>query len=157
VNIEDARHGGPSPLRSIDDQCARLAEAREAVGDRLFLNVRIDTYLRGGGDLAETIERAHAYTAAGADGIFVPGVNDAATIGTLASAIERPLNILAGPGSLTVKELAELGVARVSLGSSVAEAAYAVAHRAAVEAYTTGTYTALDGKFDFGALNGLLR
>jgi 2-methylisocitrate lyase-like PEP mutase family enzyme len=157
VNIEDAWHGGPAPLRDIDDQCARLASAREAAGPELFINARIDTYLRGGGDLAETIERANAYADAGADGIFVPGPGDAATIRALAEALDRPLNILVGPGSLPVKELAELGVARVSLGSSVAEAAYAAAQRAMAEAYATGTYSALEGKLDYMALNGLLQ
>jgi len=157
VNIEDAWHGGPAPLREIDDQCARLRAGRRAAGTELFINARIDTYLRGGGGLAETVERANAFAAAGADGIFVPGVSDAATIQALAESVDRPLNILAGPGSLTVKQLGELGVARVSLGSSVAEAAYAVAHRATVEALTAGTYTALADKLDYASLNGLLR
>jgi len=156
VNIEDAWHGGPAPLRGIDDQCARLRAARRAAGTELFINARIDTYLRGSGDLTETVERANAFAEAGADGIFVPGASDAATIQALADALDRPLNILAGPGSLTVKELGELGVARVSLGSSVAEAAYTVAQRATVEALTTGTYTALAGKLDYGTLNALL-
>ena len=53
VNIEDGGH-------DIDDQCARYAAARSAAGDALFLNARIDTYLTGSGDVAETVERAAA-------------------------------------------------------------------------------------------------
>src|SRR6185369_764495 len=98
VNLEDAWHGGEAPLRAIDDQCARLRAARRAGGEELFINARIDTYLRGRRDMAETIERASAYAAAGADGIFVPGVADRATIQALAGSLDRPLNILVGPG-----------------------------------------------------------
>jgi len=87
----------------------------------------------------------------------VPGVGDAAPIRTLAESVARPLNILAGPGSLAVRQLADLGVARVSLGSSVAQAAYAVVQRATVEALTAGTYTALADMLDYASLNGLLR
>ena len=101
INIEDAWHGGPAPLRTVEDQCERLRSVRRA-GAGLFINARIDTYLRGGGDLAETVERAAAYLAAGADGIFVPGPADAATIGALVEAIAAPLNVLVGPGSPSV-------------------------------------------------------
>ena len=156
VNIEDALHDGAGPLRDVDEQCARLAAARAAAGIPLYINARVDTYLRGVGGVEETVARATAYLAAGADGIFVPGVADPDTIAALVAAIPAPLNILAGPGSPSVPELAKLGVARVSLGSSVAQAAYAVAQRAAAEAYATGTYAALTDSLDYGALNALL-
>jgi 2-methylisocitrate lyase-like PEP mutase family enzyme len=157
VNIEDALHDGAGPLRDVDEQCARLAAARAAARIPLYINARVDTYLRGAGGVEETVARATAYLAAGADGVFVPGVADPDTIAALVAAIPAPLNILAGPGSPSVPELAKLGVARVSLGSSVAQAAYAVAHRAAAEAYATGTYAALTDSLDYGALNALLR
>ncbi|MDI1462921.1 isocitrate lyase/phosphoenolpyruvate mutase family protein [Catellatospora sp. KI3] len=157
VNIEDRVRGGAHPLREVDDQCERLAAAKQAGGDGLFVNVRVDTFLAGAGGLAETVERAKAYVAAGADGVFVPGTADPHTIGALVAAIPAPVNILAGPGSPTVAQLAGLGVARISLGSSVAEAAYAVVMRAAREALETGTYTALADKADYGTLNDLMR
>lgn len=156
VNIEDALHTGTAPLRDIDDQCARLAAAR-AAADALYINARVDTYLRGVGGVDETVARATAYLAAGADGVFVPGVTDPETIATLVAAIPAPVNILAGPGAPSVPELAELGVARVSLGSAVAEAAYAVAQRAAAEALGAGTYTTLTDALDYGSLNALMR
>ncbi|MEU8264527.1 isocitrate lyase/phosphoenolpyruvate mutase family protein [Micromonospora sp. NPDC048999] len=160
VNVEDARHGGATPLREVDDQCDRLAAVRSAAdraGIPLFVNARVDTFLRGAGGIAETVARARAYLAAGADGVFVPGTVDPGTLAALVEAIPAPLNVLAGPGAPPVPELAKLGVARVSLGSSVAQAAYAVARRAAEEALAAGTYDALADAVDYGTLNGLMR
>jgi 2-methylisocitrate lyase-like PEP mutase family enzyme len=157
VNIEDADHRGAGALLPVAEQVERLAAAREAAGDAVFINARIDTYLRGLPDpLTETLARAVEYLAAGADGIFVPGVTDPDTVGALVRGIAAPLNVLAGPGAPSVPELAKLGVARVSLGSSVAQAAYAVASRAARELLTEGTYASLAGALDYGALNALL-
>ncbi len=87
----------------------------------------------------------------------MPGVVDPATIRELVRPVPAPLNVLAGPGAPTVPELARLGVARVSLGSSVAEAAYTVARRAADEALGAGTYGALADALDYGTLNALMR
>lgn len=154
INIEDVdpATGG---LRDVADQCARLAAVR-AAGDALFVNARIDTVLRGLGGVDETVERATAYLAAGADGIFVPGAVDPDAIAELVERIAAPVNVMAGPGAPSVPELARLGVARVSLGSAVAQAAYTVARRAADEAYAAGTYGALGDALDFGTLNTLL-
>jgi 2-methylisocitrate lyase-like PEP mutase family enzyme len=146
VNIEDG-------ARSVAEQSERLAALR---GLDVFVNARIDTFLRGTGDLAETLRRAAAFVQAGADGVFVPGVGDPDTIATLVKEVPAPLNVLVGAGSPSVAELADLGVARVSLGSAVAQAAYALAARAAAEAYSAGTYTAVADTYDYGALNALL-
>ncbi|MEV0267199.1 isocitrate lyase/phosphoenolpyruvate mutase family protein [Hamadaea sp. NPDC050747] len=158
INIEDNSHGGPTVLRTVAEQAERLAAIRSAAADSgLFVNARIDTFLAGAGGLDETVERATAYVAAGADGVFVPGVTDPATIKELVAAIPAPLNILVGPGSPTIGELAELGVARASLGSSIAQAAYALVRRAAEEAYAHGTYETVADGVDYGTLNALLR
>ena len=106
--------------------------------------------------LTESLNRAARYLDAGADGIFVPGVADAATIAELTSGIGAPVNVMAGPGSLSVAELSRVGVARVSLGSSVAQAAYALVHRATEELLTSGTYESVAGGLEYGELNGLL-
>ncbi|WP_439675732.1 isocitrate lyase/PEP mutase family protein [Embleya sp. MST-111070] len=163
INLEDASHGGPTPLRPIADQAERIAAARaaaDAADVPLYLNARVDTYLRGTGEpadrLRETLDRASAYLAAGADGIFVPGVVDPPTIAALTASLTAPLNILVGPGAPDVAELGRLGVARVSLGSAVAEAAYAVVRRAARELYDSGTYTGLADAIPYGDLNALL-
>ncbi|MFF4171981.1 isocitrate lyase/phosphoenolpyruvate mutase family protein [Streptomyces sp. NPDC001744] len=163
INIEDGHPDGGSVLRPSAEQCARVAAARaaaEAAGVRLYVNARVDTYLLGAGPeetrLQETLDRARACLDAGASGIFVPGVTDPGTVAALTAGIPAPVNILAGPGAPTVAELAKLGVARVSLGSSVAQAAYATARRAAAELTATGTYTSLADAVDYGELNALM-
>ncbi|MGC4896550.1 isocitrate lyase/PEP mutase family protein [Micromonospora sp. DT31] len=160
VNVEDTRHDGGGPLRPVEDQVARLAAVRAAAdhaGIALYVNARVDTYLRGVGGVPETVARAEAYLAAGADGIFVPGTVDPRTVAALVAAIPAPLNVLAGPGSPPVPELARLGVARVSLGPAAAEAAYGLVRRAAAEVFAAGTYGALADPLDFDTLNALMR
>ncbi|GLY54753.1 isocitrate lyase/phosphoenolpyruvate mutase family protein [Lentzea sp. NBRC 102530] len=157
VNIEDGLGAGQ---RDVAEQAERYAAAREAAPG-IYLNARIDTFLRQVGDpgdrLARTVERAERYLEAGASGIFVPGVADVETIAVLAKEIGAPLNVLVGPGSPAVDVLAKAGVARVSLGSAVAEAAYAVARRAAEEMLTKGTYGSVEDAIDYGELNALFR
>jgi 2-methylisocitrate lyase-like PEP mutase family enzyme len=163
VNIEDAaQKGGHSPLRPAAEQAERLAAARAAAaaqGVELYINARTDVYLRSVGDPGErlpaTLERAAAYLEAGASGIFVPGITEPAIVGELVRGIAGPVNVLVGPGAPPVGQLAELGVARISTGSSLAAAAYAVAQRAARELAGTGTYEALAGELDYGTLNAL--
>ncbi|MEU4085746.1 isocitrate lyase/PEP mutase family protein [Streptomyces aureus] len=160
VNLEDALYGeGAGPLRPVAEQAERVAGARaaaDAAGVPLFVNARIDTFLRGAGGVEETLERAAAFLAAGADGVFVPGVTDPTTVKALVEGIDGPLNILVGPGAPSVGELAALGVARISAGSSIAAAAHGLVRRAARELLDTGTYETLTGGFDYAGLNALL-
>ncbi|MFB7439669.1 isocitrate lyase/phosphoenolpyruvate mutase family protein [Streptomyces sp. S1A1-8] len=156
---EDAGDGSRGPLRPVAEQAERIAAARaaaDAAGVPLFINARIDTVLRGAGGVEETLERAAAFLAAGADGIFVPGVVDPGTVKSLVAGVEGPLNVLAGPGAPSVAELAALGVARISTGSSIAQAAHAVVRRAARELLSAGTYDSLTGGLDYAELNTLL-
>ena len=162
VNLEDAPGRDGAPLLSPDEQAARIEAARRAAADRgvdVFVNARTDVYLAGvgdpGGRLDDVIRRAAAYLEAGADGVFVPAVADAETIGRLASAVRAPLNVMVGPGSLSVPALAALGVARVSLGPSLALAALALAQRATREALAAGTYGALDDALPFADADAL--
>ncbi|MCT9872115.1 isocitrate lyase/PEP mutase family protein [Paenarthrobacter aurescens] len=155
INMED---GSRDPA----EFCARISAAREAArhaGQDLFINARTDVFLAGAGtveqQIAEVLARAEKYVAAGADGIFVPGASDANTVAALTAGISVPVNVMVGSGSLSVGELGRLGVARVSLGSSIAQAAYAVVKRAAEELNTTGTYSAVSEAIDYGSLNGL--
>ncbi|MFF4250128.1 isocitrate lyase/phosphoenolpyruvate mutase family protein [Streptomyces sp. NPDC001663] len=160
VNIEDALYeAGTGPLRSVAEQAERIAAAREAAdaeGIPLFINARIDTFLRGAGEVDLTLERAAAFRTAGADGIFVPGAVEPGTLELLVDGIDGPLNVLAGPGAPPVAELSALGVARVSAGSAIAQAAHALVHRAARELLQAGTYETLSDGLDYGELNKLL-
>ncbi len=154
VNLEDRvlPAATPAALYDIGDQQLRIRAARaagELAGVELVINARIDTYLAEigapEGRLEETLRRAAAYTAAGADVIYVPAVRDAETIGALCAGIEAPLNVLAVPGSPPVSELAALGVARVSLGSWPMRSMLAQLQRAAQSVYGTGQYSAMEG------------
>ncbi|WPO69895.1 isocitrate lyase/phosphoenolpyruvate mutase family protein [Streptomyces sp. KN37] len=163
ADAADAAYEGHAPLRPVAGQVERIAAAREAAdaaGVPLFVNARVDTYLRGVGEpadrLALTLERAAAYREAGADGIFVPGAVDPETVGALVAGVQGPLNVMAGPGAPSVAELAALGVARVSVGSGIAQAAHAVVREAALELLSKGTYGPLAGGLDYGELNSLI-
>ncbi|WP_153450326.1 isocitrate lyase/PEP mutase family protein [Streptomyces smaragdinus] len=155
INIED----GTRPPAELAARLVAARRAGEQAGADVFLNARVDTFLFGLGDpetrLQDTFERARTYVEAGADGIFVPGVTDPATVTALAAEISVPLNLMAGPGAPTVDELGALGAARVSLGSGVAQAAYAAARRAARDLYGTGSYQVLDDALAFPEINGL--
>jgi 2-methylisocitrate lyase-like PEP mutase family enzyme len=90
------------------------------------------------------VRRARMYVAAGADGIFVPGLESPEEMTRLAQAIERPLNIYAGYAGLPpVAELRRAGVRRVSLGCGPFQAALSLARRIAIETLNEGTYTAM--------------
>jgi len=163
INLEDSiwhRAPGDGPLRAVAESAERVAAARAAADERgvpLYLNARTDVYLRLREEpaalLEQALERAAAYLAAGASGVFVPGVTDLETVAALTKGIDGPVNILAGPGAPPVAELASAGVARVSLGSDVAVAAYALMDRATRELLTSGTYGAVEGGLDYGSLN----
>jgi 2-methylisocitrate lyase-like PEP mutase family enzyme len=159
INLEDAPGRGGEPLLRPEEHGPRIASARAVGGPELFINARVDVYLRQVGEesarIDETVRRARAYVAAGADGVFVPGVMDAPTIGRLVEAIDAPLNIMASSGAPSVRELASLGVARVSVGPSITQAAMAKIGAAARELLDTGTYDAMADGVPFPEANGL--
>lgn len=138
INLED---GARSP-----DLHARKIEAARKTADDLFINARIDVYLRGGsGDeaLEETLKRADRYHAAGADGIFVPGPADEALIATLAKEIALPLNVMGRGGVAPAPKLQALGVRRLSSATAPFRAAYAATARAVADFMTSGDASAL--------------
>jgi 2-methylisocitrate lyase-like PEP mutase family enzyme len=163
VNIEDSPGVDGEPLLDPGAQAERLAAARDAAraaGVDLVINARTDTYLASVGDsderLAVTLARAERYAAAGADVLFVPGVIDEATIRLIVDG-PLPVNVMVHPGALTVGELAALGVVRISVGTSIAQAAYSLAASAARELLGPGTYRCLEAALGYGDLNDLLR
>jgi 2-methylisocitrate lyase-like PEP mutase family enzyme len=160
VNLEDGTaEGSLLPVEEAAERVAAARQAADATGVELYLNARTDVYLLRVGDpetrLKHAVERAVAYVAAGADGVFVPGVVDRETIGTLVREVGVPLNAL-GRGALPIPELAALGVARVSVGASIAEAAYTAARRGAEELLGTGTYGYASGSLNYSEINGLI-
>ena len=160
INIEDSPGRDGEMLLAPEEQVDRIRMARQAatsVGGDLLINARTDVYLFQVGDVktrfSAVVERARLYRRAGADCLFVPGVIDISTIVELVKAIEGPLNIMAMPGAPSAKHLGEIGVARVSVGPWIAQAALAAAQRAARELVEQGTYTSLEASLPFAELN----
>ncbi|MBT2498388.1 isocitrate lyase/phosphoenolpyruvate mutase family protein [Agromyces sp. ISL-38] len=145
VNIEDSDPAG----RLVDAEIASAKIAAiAAAAPGLYLNARTDPFwIEAATDAAarrrEAITRAHRYLAAGASGVFVPGALDAVTVAALVRDIPAPLNVLAQAG-LTVPELADLGVARVSTGSLLFRLALGAISSAARE-LRAGTFTTPSG------------
>jgi 2-methylisocitrate lyase-like PEP mutase family enzyme len=134
VNVEDST---AEALIAPDRHAAKVsAIKRRSPG--VFVNARVDTYwLDEEATVEATLERAARYVAAGADGVFVPGVSEPATLRELALNIPVPLNVLVIP-ALSLAELAGLGVRRVSTGS--------LPYRAAIHAATEVATAVRDGR-----------
>jgi 2-methylisocitrate lyase-like PEP mutase family enzyme len=151
INIEDSTKGGKRTLIDFDLAVKRISAARvaaDSTGMQFVVNARTDAFAvtnDKAGAFDEAVKRANAYFEAGADCAFVIGVRDGDTIGRLAQEIRGPLNILAGPGSPSVAELAALGVKRVTVGSSFAKAAMTLVQKGAQELLREGTYGFAEG------------
>jgi len=139
-SIEDSTGNAETPIYDLGLAVERIAAAAEVASGALVLTGRAENYLHGRRDLADTIARLVAYQEAGADVLFAPGVVDAGEIRSLVTSVDRPVNVLAFPGCPPVAELAELGVARVSIGGAFAFVALGAAAEAARELREDGTY-----------------
>lgn len=130
------------------------------MGVPLVINARTDVYLHQVGELFsrrdETLRRLQAYKETGADCLFVPGVSDAALIEDLVRELHAPLNILAGAATPAVPELQSLGVACVSVGSSLHRASLAFAESLARRILKGGDFKALAGDLTYQELNMLM-
>ena len=164
ANIEDSTGDSGKSLLDMGLAVERIRAAREAAdraGIAFVINARADPYMIEGGKgsaaFDEAVRRANAYRAAGARSLFVPGVTDAETIARLVKAIGGPLNILAGPKTPPVPALKELGVRRVSTGSSLARATLALVRRAAQELRGPGTYGFAQDAIPHAEMNCLFR
>jgi 2-methylisocitrate lyase-like PEP mutase family enzyme len=162
INLEDSPGHDGELLLAPEVHAERIRAAREAAlaaGDDLVINARTDVYLRQVGALETrfdaAVRRANMYRAAGADCLFVPGVIDAETIAALVRAIDGPVNIMAMPGAPSVPQLGQLGVARVSLGPALTQAALATTQQAARELLEHGTYGTLEHSLPFRDANGM--
>jgi 2-methylisocitrate lyase-like PEP mutase family enzyme len=147
VSVEDFTGRRDDPIYDAALAVERIRAAAEAAHrgpTHLVLTARCENHLHGRDDLADTIARLQAYQEAGADVLFAPGVTTAGELTTLLASVDRPVNVLPRPGSPSVSELADLGVARISVGGSFAWAAYAAVVRAATELREQGTYGYVD-------------
>lgn len=139
INIEDGTLPGTRALAPPEILCERIAALRR-LDARLFINARTDTYFVANDDPAaryeDTLRRAALYTAAGASGIFVPGMAKLEEIAGLAAAVPLPVNVYAGHSQApSVATLAASGVRRISVGCGPLQAALALVGRIAAEAF----------------------
>ena len=151
INIEDSLDLSPALIEE-KEFCERISAIRalsDSLGFHLVINARTDSFYTSSGStrekLAESIKRGNAYREAGADCIFIQPVSEKETIATLVKEINAPINILANPTigtglPLSISELQDLGVARVSLGSSLMKATLALIKKVADELSEKGTY-----------------
>lgn len=134
ASIEDSTGDDDRPVMELAEAADRVriaADAAHAADPAFVLTGRAENHLHGRTDLADTIARLQAYQEAGADVLYAPGLSGAADIRAVIASVDRPVNVLFGPTRLTVAELADLGVARISIGGSFAFAAYGAAAGAA--------------------------
>ncbi|MFT5110740.1 MAG: 2-methylisocitrate lyase-like PEP mutase family enzyme [Parasphingorhabdus sp.] len=152
ASIEDHEPNSSEPLYEFELAVERVQAAREALNglDYPFvLTARAECYLVGhASPLEESIRRVNSYREAGADCLYIPGVRDIQTIATLVKEVNGPLNVvmgLSGP-PLTVAELADVGVARISIGGSLARATLGLVRKAADEILNQGVFNYAAGQ-----------
>ena len=141
-SIEDSTRDRDDPIHDRGLAVERVAAAAEAArGDaRIVLTARAENLLWGVADLDETIARLQAYAAVGADVLFAPGLSTAEQVRAVVESVDRPVSVLVRPGLPPVGELAEIGIARVSVGGSLAWTALSAFVDAATELRDQGTY-----------------
>jgi 2-methylisocitrate lyase-like PEP mutase family enzyme len=136
LSIEDATGDPSNPVRDIAQAVDRLRAARTAIdaagGDTLLIG-RAENFFVGRPDLDDTITRLKAYAKAGADCLYAPGIRTRKQIAAVVAAVApKPFNLLIGStGELTLQDVAELGVRRVSVGGALARTAWGGFMRAA--------------------------
>ena len=143
-SIEDATGDPARPIYDLSHAVERVQAAAEAARKLPFLlTARAENFLWERPDLDDTIRRLQAFSAAGADVLYAPGLPDIDAIRTVCAAVDKPVNVvmgLKGP-RYSVAELSAAGVRRVSVGGSFARAALGALLRAAEEVKSSGTFT----------------
>ncbi|HEY4206048.1 MAG TPA: isocitrate lyase/phosphoenolpyruvate mutase family protein [Puia sp.] len=157
-SIEDATGRDDDPIYAFELSLQRIRAAVQAARSLPFaftLTARAENYLHGHADLADTIRRLTAFAEAGADVLYAPGLKTKEEIQAVVKAVApKPVNVLS-LGNFPVRELEDMGVRRVSMGSSLARAAYGSFIRAAEEIRQKGTFSYIQAAFPYAELNGL--
>jgi len=163
ASLEHAGGRGGEPIYPFEEAVQRVRAAAQAAHGLDFpfmLTARAENLLHGRDDLRDTLRRLEAYAEAGADVLYAPGLSRREDIAAAVRAVApRPLNVLMGlsGGALSVAELAELGVRRISVGSSLARAAYSGFFQAAQEIARAGTFDYATRGLSFSELNDVFR
>jgi 2-methylisocitrate lyase-like PEP mutase family enzyme len=163
LSIEDSTGDRARPLYDLSMAVERMKAARAAInasGADVLLVGRAECFLVGQAEpMKEAIPRLQAYAEAGADVLYAPGVRERGDIQAIVSAVSpKPVNVLMSANTgLKVPDLAELGVRRISVGSSLARAAWTAFIRAAKGIAEEGSFAGFDGLVPFSELNGFFR
>ncbi|UQS91648.1 isocitrate lyase/phosphoenolpyruvate mutase family protein [Pseudomonas chlororaphis subsp. piscium] len=161
-SIEDATGRADDPIYDFKLAVERIEASVAAVRQLPFpfvLTARAENLLHGRQDLPDTIRRLQAYAEAGADVLYAPGLSSAEEIIAVVRAVApKPVNVLMSGGlKLTLAQLSELGVKRISVGSALARAAYGAFYRAAQEIRDHGSFDFADRAIPFGQINQLFK
>jgi 2-methylisocitrate lyase-like PEP mutase family enzyme len=159
-SIEDSTGRQDHPIYEFEHAVERVRAAAEAARSLPFsftLTGRAENYLVGRPDLKDTIKRLQAYQEAGADVLYAPGLTNKEDIVSVASSLDRPVNVIMGLQGvqLSLTELSEIGVKRISVGSALSRAALGAFLRAAREMRTLGTFTFADEAVSYGEVSGM--
>ncbi len=157
LSIEDSTGDPREPLFAFDLAVERIAAARRAIdgsGSGVWLTARTEGFIAGRPDLDDTIRRLRAFSAAGADCLYAPGIRTTEQIAAVVQAVApTPVNVLVGGPFTTVAELQQLGVRRVSVGGALARTAWAGFLIAAREIAAHGTFAAFDAAVPGAEMN----
>jgi methylisocitrate lyase len=157
LSIEDSTGDAAKPLYERAFAIERIKAARSAIdadNSGVLLTGRCEGFLVGQADLNMVIDRLNAYSEAGADCLYAPGIKTKEQISAVVKAVHpKPVNLLIGASGLSVAEAADLGVRRISVGGSLARTAWAGFMRAAREMAEKGTFTELGNGYPGGELN----
>lgn len=163
LSVEDATGDNSRPLYELPLAVDRITAARAAIdqsGTGVLLTARAECYLVNHPDpFAQSVQRLQAYAQAGADVLYAPGVAKREEIQAMVSSVSPlPVNILISSDiGLRVSDLADMGVRRISVGSSLARTAWTGFIRAATEIAEKGTFGGFQGLTPFGELNGFFK
>ena len=160
LSIEDNSGRGDKPLYEVEFAADRVRAAKAAIGDSgVLLTGRAECFLVGRPDIDEVLRRLTAYAEAGADCLYAPGIRERDHIVSVVKAVApKPVNLLiSAPGGLTMRDAAELGVRRVSVGGALARAAWGGFIRAAKELAEAGTFNGFAGASPHGELQELFK
>jgi 2-methylisocitrate lyase-like PEP mutase family enzyme len=162
LSIEDSTGEKATPLYPFELALARIRAARAAIdktGEDVLLTARTEGFIRGRPDMEETLRRLRAFADAGADCLYAPGIKTREEIKTVVSAVApKPVNILIGwPSDLTVQDIAALGARRISVGGSLARAAWGGFIRAARQLADGGCFGGFADAAPAADLNAFFR
>ncbi|MGD9921638.1 MAG: oxaloacetate decarboxylase [Pseudorhodoplanes sp.] len=162
LSIEDSTSDKENPLYPFDLALSRIKAARAAIdrsGHDVLLTARTEGFIRGRPDMDETVRRLRAFADAGADCLYAPGIRTREEIATVVTAVApKPVNILIGwPSDLTVQEIAGLGARRISVGGSLARAAWGGFIRAARQLSDGGCFGGFADAAPAADLNAFFR